>query len=970
MGMSSSQARLLSLTARMHDIEYKAQRIEAQKLQLANDSSRVYEDYIRALDATKVQYKTIQQDGSVTFVDATLARLENGLITGYQGLTSSTSFFLKDTKSGALYITKDYADSIGVTSDSVSFTGTLDQWLTNNNAPTVDKKVVDHYNTITDTTVVNSVQPVSNSGYTTYSPDYYTYENAVENTTEPLTETLVSGKTYSVSTADDLIHLSNLINSGQDTTGVTIVLGSDINMSSASGFNSINGFKGTFNGNGKTISNLNKSLFDTLNSATVSNLQISGSNVSGTDNIGILACVSDGSTISNVKVSGNVNASGSNVGGLIGRVQNSNISKCSFSGTVSGRGAVGGFAGYVSNSQITNCSSIGTVNGKTQSAGFIGVIDGVTISHCSSNETINIRADETTGNPDCGGFVAIANNNYGRVSTISNCSATGTLTDTSTSEHQTIDAGFMGFANQGTTTISNCNSSVNLYTNQVYAVGFAGTWNDHTAALYINNCNYTGNIVSSNSASVGFTHTEPATTGIHTIQITNCYTSSSLPNYTNNGNCTNLGTTWASSPVSNDTSVASPVLSPSAVSSDTISIGSLGGNTATIPSITINTSYGSYNSNILAVFAKSGKFDLKNASSEDLLDMQQSISQYLAQFSDTATDNSKLYYMNEKIVDYLKGSGTDTGLVNALWNDVANCEINATRNYQNGSVINNAQRSTTNNTWTPTHHPVAKGSLTIPNKNTIKANLKAVLAKAGETISDSQIDNFFNKYGSSQQDYAYLAYINDVIKQYSQNGTGLNEIVSAINGGSKIEKNPSYIDDIANYNITMNSTDQSSNIVINYGTKQEPVYKTVTQWDYDNATTKNLIQAYEVQKGGYIIIGDADDAGMDHSTEWLTNMLNNGYAILIEASTINGETKNIETSVQTNTKMQEVADEKELKKAEAKYEADMKRIDMKDRRYDSELAKFETERNAVKQEIDTLKNVAKDNVDRTFKLFS
>ena len=36
MGLSASQARLLSLTARMHDIEYKAQKLEAQKLQMAN----------------------------------------------------------------------------------------------------------------------------------------------------------------------------------------------------------------------------------------------------------------------------------------------------------------------------------------------------------------------------------------------------------------------------------------------------------------------------------------------------------------------------------------------------------------------------------------------------------------------------------------------------------------------------------------------------------------------------------------------------------------------------------------------------------------------------------------------------------------------------------------------------------------------------------------------------------------------
>ena len=54
----------------------------------------------------------------------------------------------------------------------------------------------------------------------------------------------------------------------------------------------------------------------------------------------------------------------------------------------------------------------------------------------------------------------------------------------------------------------------------------------------------------------------------------------------------------------------------------------------------------------------------------------------------------------------------------------------------------------------------------------------------------------------------------------------------------------------------------------------------------------------------------------------------------------------------------------------AKYEADMKKIDMKDRRYDTELAALDGERNAIKSEMETLKTVAKDNVERTFKLFS
>ena len=58
------------------------------------------------------------------------------------------------------------------------------------------------------------------------------------------------------------------------------------------------------------------------------------------------------------------------------------------------------------------------------------------------------------------------------------------------------------------------------------------------------------------------------------------------------------------------------------------------------------------------------------------------------------------------------------------------------------------------------------------------------------------------------------------------------------------------------------------------------------------------------------------------------------------------------------------------KKAEAKYEADMRKIDAKDKKFDTDIAALEQERNAIKTEIDTLKTVAKDNVERTFKLFS
>ena len=109
----------------------------------------------------------------------------------------------------------------------------------------------------------------------------------------------------------------------------------------------------------------------------------------------------------------------------------------------------------------------------------------------------------------------------------------------------------------------------------------------------------------------------------------------------------------------------------------------------------------------------------------------------------------------------------------------------------------------------------------------------------------------------------------------------------------------------------------------------------------------------------------------------ITNLINSGDVTIVTKRS-NGkfakenefDFADYETSVSTNTGLQEVTDEVNLRKAEAKYEADMKRIDLKDRKYDTDLAALDTERNAIKQEMETLKTVAKENVERTFKLFS
>lgn len=118
-----------------------------------------------------------------------------------------------------------------------------------------------------------------------------------------------------------------------------------------------------------------------------------------------------------------------------------------------------------------------------------------------------------------------------------------------------------------------------------------------------------------------------------------------------------------------------------------------------------------------------------------------------------------------------------------------------------------------------------------------------------------------------------------------------------------------------------------------------------------------------VEAGGCTVIPD----NMLNSTDWVSNMVNSGF-VYIKA--VDNEGQWYDTNVATNTGLQEVSNDIALKKAEAKYEADMRKIDAKDKKFDTDLAALEAERNAIKTEMDTLKTVAKDNVDRTFKLFS
>lgn len=57
--MAASQARLLAITARIHDVEYQSQAIQNAKVQLSTQSDQVYQEYLDALSATTLTMESI-----------------------------------------------------------------------------------------------------------------------------------------------------------------------------------------------------------------------------------------------------------------------------------------------------------------------------------------------------------------------------------------------------------------------------------------------------------------------------------------------------------------------------------------------------------------------------------------------------------------------------------------------------------------------------------------------------------------------------------------------------------------------------------------------------------------------------------------------------------------------------------------------------------------------------------------------
>ena len=153
-------------------------------------------------------------------------------------------------------------------------------------------------------------------------------------------------------------------------------------------------YKGTFDGNNKTITNLYinatqkfMGLFGCTDQSTIKNLTFEYANVTNTqDIIGILAGYAGGSTLQNIKISETCQIRGNYTGGIAG-ILDGNAYNCVNYATVQGKEKVGGLFGSYqkTGNSITACANYGNVTATSQRVGgLVGEFSGGTIQDCAN----------------------------------------------------------------------------------------------------------------------------------------------------------------------------------------------------------------------------------------------------------------------------------------------------------------------------------------------------------------------------------------------------------------------------------------------------------------------------------------------------------------------------------------------------------------------------------------------------------
>ena len=245
--------------------------------------------------------------------------------------------------------------------------------------------------------------------------------------------TIESNGSYTVTSADGLMNIAELVNGGK--TDINITLDKNIDLTGKDwtpiGTNVDNSYKGTFDGGGHTITGLTfttndkyAGLFGWLNKAgTVKNVVMEG-----------------------VQITSNQIYGGS-IGGVVGYSWGT-IENCSVSGSVSGTVYVGGVVGAQIGGSITGCSSSATVKGTVDVGGVAGQTNSsATLTACYATGNVIIEIDPVK-NISGGGLVGMNGGNGVRA-----CYATGNVTSTGSS---TGNVHIFGLLGDNYTTVTAC----------------------------------------------------------------------------------------------------------------------------------------------------------------------------------------------------------------------------------------------------------------------------------------------------------------------------------------------------------------------------------------------------------------------------------------------------------------------------------------------------------------------------------
>ena len=242
--------------------------------------------------------------------------------------------------------------------------------------------------------------------------------------------TIESNGSYTVTSADGLMNVAELVNGGK--TDINITLDKNIDLTGKGwtpiGTSFDNSYKGTFDGGGHTITGL----------AVTTNDQF----------VGLFGYLNRAGTVKNVVMEG-IQITSNHMFGCTGGVVGyswGTIENCSVSGSVSGTDCVGGVVGSQKAGSIIGCCTSATVKGTHYVGGVAGEKWGtMTACYATGNVTLEIASQK---NLSGGGVVGL--NGGSRVLA---CYATGNVTSTGSSTGNVHIGGLFG---DSYTTVTAC----------------------------------------------------------------------------------------------------------------------------------------------------------------------------------------------------------------------------------------------------------------------------------------------------------------------------------------------------------------------------------------------------------------------------------------------------------------------------------------------------------------------------------